>query len=603
MGIVLDELLSRLIHASLQAILLAGAVYAVCRLVPAMSASAKTVLWWLLGAQLIVGVLSPTLVALPLLPAGAPVPTHSVTAVMPLTLPGALPASFVGTADGQTGTGNGFSWTAMLLFAWVLGVIGQAVIAVLRWRTLAGVAARAMPHDDVRVETLCARRARELGLRRSPRLAVSPEVHSPQVIGFWRPTILLPLHDQLSDDERDLAVLHELAHVRRGDLVFGWIPATARTLFFFHPVVHFAVREYAVCREAACDALVVARGDTLTETYGRLLVRMGVAPHPHHALPGASPTFRTLKRRLLMLAQANDRHPRRLSLCLVTVLALAGVFPWRVVAANQTTRPASSQAHATIAPAAPAPPAVPMTSIDPVPAPPAPPAEPATPVRDGVAPAAPAAPALPARSASSMIETTDIHGHATNGFVFSSEDIHVSSGSESDIARAEAAYRADTTSFVWYRQGTRAWILRDPAYIERIHAAYQKAARVADKGAMGEGKEADMDRQAALLDRQQAVLNEQMARLSSQQASLASREIDPSGPRDGAAYAAGHAAIGKEQAAVAQKMAAIGQQRALHGKTMAEWGRRQAEASRKASEEVNTILAEAIRNHAAQPAR
>ena len=42
MDVLLDALLSRLIHASLQAILLCGAIYAVCRHVPAMSASATT---------------------------------------------------------------------------------------------------------------------------------------------------------------------------------------------------------------------------------------------------------------------------------------------------------------------------------------------------------------------------------------------------------------------------------------------------------------------------------------------------------------------------------------------------------------------------------
>ncbi|WP_036137176.1 M56 family metallopeptidase [Luteibacter sp. 9135] len=595
MSMLLDEMLSRLIHASLQAILLCGAIYTVCRLVPTMSASARTVLWWLLGAQLVVGVISPTLIALPVLPAIATVTAaDDATAVMPLTLPGAFPAASLVTPAGNDIGDAGFSWAAMLLFTWALGVIVQAVVAVFRWRTLAGVAARAMPHDDVRVETLCARRARELGLRRSPRLAVSTEVHSPQVIGFWRPTILLPLHDHLSDDELDLALMHELAHVRRGDLMLGWIPATARTLFFFHPLVHLAVREYALCREAACDALVVSRGDTLAKTYGRLLVRMGVAPHPHHALPGASPTFRTLKRRLLMLAQANDTHPRMLTLCVVTVLALGGVFPWRMVAAHQATPPAPARAAVAAAPAAA------MTTDDPVPARPA---APAAPVRTDVTPVTPATPAAPVTSTSRTTDITEIHGQPTDGFVFSSDDIHVATGTASDLARAEAAYRADARSFVWYRRGTQAWILRDPAYIKRIHAAYQEVSHPADKGAASAGKQADIDRQESMLERQQAMLNEQMAKLSAQQASLVSREVGPSGPRDGAAYAAGHATIASEQAAVAQKMAAIGQQRAAQGKAMAEWGRRQSEASRKASEEVNTILAEAIRNHVAQPAR
>lgn len=594
MDAVFDTLLSRLAHASVQAVLLAGVVYAVCRLVPTLSASAKATLWWLLGAQLIAGIASPTLLGLPLLPATTTAPVEPVTTIAPLTLPGAMDAMPVG--DGT------FSWTATLLFIWLLAVAVQATVAFMRWRRLSGVVRRAMPHDDVRVETLCARRAREIGLHQSPRLAVSPEVDSPQVVGLLRPTILLPLEEHLSDEDLDLALMHELAHVRRGDLVLGWIPALARALFFFHPLVHLAVREYALCREAACDALVVSRGGTVAKTYGRLLLRLGVAPHPHHALPGASPTFHSLKRRLLMLAQANDSHPRVLTWCLVAAIAAVGVFPWRVVAARQGTTTAASRfyvpAPAPATPATPPTPAAPAPAAAPAPmaasslvAPVAPvaPAPPVAPVQASVPPAPPAPPAP-------EVWSEDIHGGPTNGFFYFSNDIHVASGSSSDFERAEAARRAGGNDFVWFREGKQAWVLRDPAYVKRIRQAYVAPSKPADMGAMTADKQAE-------LDRKQEVLNEEMAKLTAKQSELISKQMTSTGPRDQAAYVAGNEAIGREQAAIARQMAEIGQQRALQGKTMAEWGRKQAEAARKASQDVSTILAEAIRNHAAEAAR
>jgi hypothetical protein len=434
---------------------------------------------------------------------------------------------------------------------------------------------------------------------------VSPEVDSPQVVGLWRPTILLPLEERLSDEDLDLALMHELAHVRRGDLVLGWIPALARALFFFHPLVHLAVREYALCREAACDALVVSRGGTVAKTYGRLLLRLGVAPHPHHALPGASPTFHTLKRRLLMLAQANDRHPRVLTWCLVTAIAAVGVFPWRVVAARQGTTTAASRFYVPEpAPAAPATPATPPTPAAPAPAAaPAPmaavslvapvapvaPAPPVAPIQASVPPAPPAPPA-PA------VWSEDIHGGPSNGFFYFSNDIHVASGSSSDFERAEAAHRAGGNDFVWFREGKQAWVIRDPAYVKRIRQAYTFSSKPAEMGAMSADKQAE-------LDQKQAALNEQMAKLTEKQSELLSKQMTSTGPRDQTAYVAGNEAIARERAVLARQMAEIGQQRALQGKTMAEWGRKQAEASRKASEEVSTILAEAIRNHAVQAAR
>ncbi|MGF6710077.1 bla regulator protein BlaR1 [Luteibacter sp. W1I16] len=576
MDTFLDILLSRLAFASLQALLLAGVVYAACRFVPALSAAARSTLWWLLGAQLLIGVACPAPFALPLLPSTAP--ERDVLLTAPTMIGDATMSADMAPPSA------GISWSLVLLGAWGLAVVLQLIVAAVRWARLSALLRRAMAHEDVRVETLCARRARELGLRRSPRLAVSDEVDSPQVVGLWRPTILLPLDDRLDDEELEMALMHELAHVRRGDLAMGCVPALARTLFFFHPLVHLATREYALCREAACDALVLSRGRQAPRTYGRLLLRLGVAPHPHHALPGASPTFRTLKRRLDMLGQATDAPPRALTWCLVAAIAAVGVTPWRVVAADSG---ATAQDH--YYPGAPTPPAPP--------APPGPPpAAPAAPApMANIAPVPPVAPVAPAAPMPPMDTITVRGDNPERSFIFFSDDIHVMNGSDSDFRRAEAA-RDGADDFVWYREGKQAWVLKDPAYVKRIRDAFARSAQPADGAAMSADKQAE-------LDRQQAVLNEQMAKLAQRQAELAVQESDPRVPTDRAAYAAGHAAIGKEQAAIAQKMADIGRVRAEQGRVQAEWGRRQAEASRKATKEVDTILAEAIRNHAAQAAR
>src|SRR5690606_5075053 len=132
------------------------------------------------------------------------------------------------------------------------------------------------------------------GLRSRPRLRMSDRIESPQLIGAWRPVLLLPSGVPLGDDDLDMALTHELVHLQRGDLWWGWIPTLARHLFFFHPLVHLAIREYGIAREAACDAAVVAGDRQSRHDYGRLLVRLGAAPHGHGGLASASPTFHSL---------------------------------------------------------------------------------------------------------------------------------------------------------------------------------------------------------------------------------------------------------------------------------------------------------------------
>jgi beta-lactamase regulating signal transducer with metallopeptidase domain len=41
----------------------------------------------------------------------------------------------------------------------------------------------------------------------------------------------------LGPAERRQVILHELAHVKRRDLLWGWTAEVARTVYFFHPLV------------------------------------------------------------------------------------------------------------------------------------------------------------------------------------------------------------------------------------------------------------------------------------------------------------------------------------------------------------------------------
>jgi hypothetical protein len=105
----------------------------------------------------------------------------------------------------------------------------------------------------------------------------------------------------------------------------------AQHAFFFNPVVHLAMREYALAREAACDAAVLSGHRHAPQDYGRLLLQLGVAARPCAGVAGASPTFHLLKRRLTMLQHATSpSHAGMLGLSIV--VAIIGVLPYRIVA-------------------------------------------------------------------------------------------------------------------------------------------------------------------------------------------------------------------------------------------------------------------------------
>jgi beta-lactamase regulating signal transducer with metallopeptidase domain len=196
--------------------------------------------------------------------------------------------------------------TVALLTAWTIGVLAALLIGARHWRRTLSIVNRASEAPNV-LQTMAAGLATRLRLRRVPQVRVSDEIDTPLVFGLLRPTVIVPggTFELLSASQQQMALCHELAHVARGDLWLGCVPALAERLFFFHPFVRLASREYGFWRESACDGAVLEALDAAPQEYGRLLLDLGVAqPRTSLAAAGASWSFSNLKRRIVML-----RHP------------------------------------------------------------------------------------------------------------------------------------------------------------------------------------------------------------------------------------------------------------------------------------------------------
>jgi beta-lactamase regulating signal transducer with metallopeptidase domain len=67
---------------------------------------------------------------------------------------------------------------------------------------------------------------------------------------------------------------HELAHLKRRDLIWGWLPEVARLVYWFHPVAHWTVRQVRLERELACDQVVMVALGHSAPAYAETLVRV-----------------------------------------------------------------------------------------------------------------------------------------------------------------------------------------------------------------------------------------------------------------------------------------------------------------------------------------
>ena len=69
-------------------------------------------------------------------------------------------------------------------------------------------------------------------------------------------------------------ILHELAHVKRRDLAWGWPVEIARIVYFFHPLVYWVAYRLRLERELACDQLAMARSGHPPADYAQTLVQV-----------------------------------------------------------------------------------------------------------------------------------------------------------------------------------------------------------------------------------------------------------------------------------------------------------------------------------------
>jgi beta-lactamase regulating signal transducer with metallopeptidase domain len=159
-------------------------------------------------------------------------------------------------------------------------------------------------------------------------LCTSDQVQVPTAIGFFQPAIVIPswLLDDLSAQELNQILLHELAHLRRRDDWTNLIQKVVKALFFFHPAVWWIEKKISLEREMACDDAVLA-ATSQPRAYAECLAHL------------AEKTFlrRTLVQKSIALAQAALGRMRHTTLRVAEILN-----PNRERTAKPTWKPALS---------------------------------------------------------------------------------------------------------------------------------------------------------------------------------------------------------------------------------------------------------------------
>ncbi|MEP6991838.1 MAG: M56 family metallopeptidase [bacterium] len=183
--------------------------------------------------------------------------------------------------------------------------------------------------------------ADRIGLEDAPRLLRSEEAKMPFACGILAPTVVLPAEsDGWTLDRRRAVLLHELAHVRRHDLIGHTLGRLACAVYWFHPLVWTAAKRLRSESERACDDLALACGTRATDYAEHLLdIVTSVRGDSTPLVALAMARRKEFEGRMLAILDPQLQHStpsRRQSAALIGSLALIAITVGAIAPVSRT---------------------------------------------------------------------------------------------------------------------------------------------------------------------------------------------------------------------------------------------------------------------------
>ncbi len=110
------------------------------------------------------------------------------------------------------------------------------------------------------------------GIKRRVRLRISDRTDAPFTYGVFAPVIILP--KSMTEENIKNVLCHELAHIKRYDVLFRALLTVCMAVHWFNPLVWVMLRLSAGDMELACDESALLRGKAVPADYALTLIGM-----------------------------------------------------------------------------------------------------------------------------------------------------------------------------------------------------------------------------------------------------------------------------------------------------------------------------------------
>lgn len=213
---------------------------------------------------------------------------------------------------------------------WIFGIIIMTVFMVRSWHRLNIIKKSALPLQNKEVQRLYRSCLNEMRIKALIPIYSTAFLKSPAIIGLFKPCIYLPIHsisDYQATDMRYI-LLHELQHYKHKDILSDYLMNLVIIVYWFNPLVRYALKEMHIDKEVACDASVLMMlGQDHYEEYGNTLInfaeKVSLTPFPFASGLGGS--IKQMERRIANIA-AYEKPTCRKSLKGIAIFALITVL-------------------------------------------------------------------------------------------------------------------------------------------------------------------------------------------------------------------------------------------------------------------------------------
>ncbi len=195
----------------------------------------------------------------------------------------------------------------ILLGIWLVGILAMILWVMKSSLCLRTLKKSALPLQNPEVRRLYNRCLKEMRIIKDIPVYSTAFLKSPIIVGLLKPCIYLPIHliSDYNESNMRYMLLHELQHYKHKDVLASYLMNLAVVIYWFNPLVWYALKEMRSDREVACDTSVLKMlEEDAYEDYGNTLInfaeKVSLIPFPFAA--GLGGNMKQMKRRIINIA-------------------------------------------------------------------------------------------------------------------------------------------------------------------------------------------------------------------------------------------------------------------------------------------------------------